>query len=254
MSQFSVIWKGLVDKLSMSFKRFRELYNSVPEFKGKEVPIVINNRDTLHHLSELVEKLKQFGYHKIIVLDNQSTYPPLLEYYQNASIRVVYLNQNIGPYALWQSDLFEEIRHDYYVYTDSDILPIENCPPDFINHFKDILDRYTSLEKVGFSLKIDDLPSFFPFKEDVLAHEIKFQECSQDEQVYFAPIDTTFALYRPDAFGGWRIPAARTKYPYTARHAPWYIDPNQLPDDMKYYLVHTERITHWTEKLQSQIK
>ena len=45
------------------------------------VPIFINARDRLGVLKKLIDWLLDAGYRNLIILDNNSTYPPLLEYY-----------------------------------------------------------------------------------------------------------------------------------------------------------------------------
>lgn len=47
------------------------------------VPIFINSRDRLGVLKKLIDWLLDAGYRNLIILDNNSTYPPLLEYYNN---------------------------------------------------------------------------------------------------------------------------------------------------------------------------
>ena len=46
----------------------------------RDVPIFINARDRLGVMKKLIDWLLDAGYRKLIILDNRSTYPPLLEY------------------------------------------------------------------------------------------------------------------------------------------------------------------------------
>lgn len=48
----------------------------------KKTPIIINNFNRLSTTVQLIDALKQRGYNNIHILDNQSTYPPLLEFYK----------------------------------------------------------------------------------------------------------------------------------------------------------------------------
>ncbi|TAG24335.1 MAG: glycosyltransferase family 2 protein [Cytophagia bacterium] len=171
----------------------------------------------------------------IVILDNASTYPPLLEYYKNCPHRVVLLGKNAGYMALWESPIFEEFKNDFYVYTDPDLLPIAQCPKDFMEVFLKLLAENADIKKVGFSLKIDDLPDCFPKKQEIVAIESKYWQRKRSEWAYDAPIDTTFALYRPGAKGDHRAKGLRTVYPYVARHLPWYLDPQNLPEEEIYY-------------------
>ena len=113
-----------------------------------DIPIFINSRDRLHPLRQLVDWFLRAGYRRIYVLDNDSTYPPLLEYYRQLdehepSVRVLRLRRNIGHTALWDSGVLEIMQIDTpYVYTDSDVVPTEECPSDILADLLGILRKY----------------------------------------------------------------------------------------------------------------
>jgi hypothetical protein len=52
--------------------------------------------------------------------------------------------------------------------------------------------------------------------------------------VFYAAIDTTFAMYRPGA-NPRPLDAAHTGAPYVARHAPWYSNPLALTEEDAFY-------------------
>ena len=60
------------------------------------VPIIINCRDRLGSLVELVDYLERAGQDRIYLLDNDSAYPPLLEYLAHSPHEVVRLGRNAG--------------------------------------------------------------------------------------------------------------------------------------------------------------
>jgi hypothetical protein len=214
----------------------------------KKIPIIINNRNRLTYLHQLIENLESRGYSNIYIIDNNSSYPPLLEYYKQCQYKVYRLDRNVGYLALWKTDIYKTFIKDFYVYTDSDVVPIEECPDDFMKLFLTTLKKYKFAEKVGFSLKIDDLPDCFSRKNEVLEWEKQFYEKKIDDLLYLAPIDTTFALYRP--FVKKEVKHShqifRTAYPYSARHLPWYLDSNDLPYEERYYNENSSTSTHWT--------
>lgn len=215
----------------------------------KDVPIIINSYNRLEYLKILIDCMNSRGYHNLYILDNLSNYGPLLDFYRKSDLRIFYLNENIGQKALWLTTVYELFKDDYYVYTDPDIIPDESCPNDFMLKFKHALDAYPNLQKVGFSLKIDDLPDCYFPKAEVISHESKFWEKKLDDDLYDAVVDTTFALYRPLAEGDWLLPGARTAPPYTARHLPWYNDSLKLSKEEKYYrksLLKTHEVSHWS--------
>lgn len=218
----------------------------------KNIPIIINNFNQLTYLKKLVSFLEEKGYNNIYIIDNASTYPQLLEYYSTSKHEVIYLKENIGYKALWETSLFKKFRNSYYVYTDPDVLPIEDCPDNFLEYFYNLLQKYKRAQKVGFSLKIDDLPSCFKNKGQVIKWEKNFWNKELDTNIYSAPIDTTFALYRPFAHGEANFVELniRTGYPYQARHLPWYNNSEKLTDEQLYYISQCNKITHWTEKMK----
>jgi hypothetical protein len=217
----------------------------------KQIPIIINNFNRLDSMKKLIDSLEKRGYKNIFIIDNRSTYPPLLEYYKTCRYTVFRLNQNIGMTALWKSDIYKRFRNDFFVYTDSDIVPIEECPDDFLLFFLNTLKKYNLAQKVGFSLKIDDLPDCYAMKEDVIFWEKQFFKRKRDDFLYWAPIDTTFALYRPRGkrkHARYNIEMYRTAFPYMARHLPWYVDSENPDEENRYYIKQTFIKTSWSKK------
>ena len=215
---------------------------------SKKIPIIINNRNRITFLLELIKNLEKRGYFNIYIIDNNSSYLPLLEYYKNCPYHVYRLDKNVGYLALWKTDIYKTFIKDFYVYTDSDVVPIDECPDDFMDFFLTTIKKYKSVEKVGFSLKIDDLPDSFSKRNKVIEWEQRFYEKKVDELLYLAPIDTTFALYRPfiNKEEKYSHQTFRTAFPYSARHLPWYIDSSNLTEEENYYIENATTSTHWT--------
>lgn len=215
----------------------------------KNIPIIINNYNRLTYLKSLINSLTRRGYTNIYILDNKSTYPPLLEYYKSCPFTVIHLSGNLGYKALWESDVFNQFKGSYYVYTDSDMEINPDCPDDFMLHFLNILKRYPLSQKVGFGLQIDDLPDHFINKEKVVEHESRFWTREVEPGIYKADIDTTFALYRPYCKGVASIyqEVYRTGKPYIIKHLPWYVDTNNMSDEELYYVNNISQSTHWSK-------
>jgi hypothetical protein len=213
------------------------------------IPVIINNFNRYTCLVNLVEWLEESGLNNIFIIDNCSTYSKLLEYYKKTNHIVFRLNQNIGHLSLWKTHLFRLFRKDYYIYTDPDILPINECPSTFLKYFLSILDNYPEYDKVGFGLKIDDLPDSYVLKKEVVSWEKQYWEKEIASQIFDAKIDTTFALYRPGKAGGAELSALRTGFPYIARHVPWYLDADKLSEEEMYYLEHANLSSTWYKRI-----
>lgn len=220
----------------------------------KSVPIFINCRDRLEPLLSLLNYLERTDHDEIYLLDNDSAYPPLLEYFAATPHRVIRLGRNVGRLALWDANVLTELNvTGMFVFSDPDIIPDADCPLDAIEYFAEILDRYPQRAKVGFGLRIDDLPDSYRFKNEVVVWESQFWERQLAPRLYDAPIDTTFALYRgpmPDGFerSNEFERSIRTGYPYVARHTPWYCDDRSLSDDETFYRKRAEGsdVNHWS--------
>jgi hypothetical protein len=222
---------------------------------AESVPVFINCRDRVSALGPLIDYLERAGCGRIVLLDNGSTYPPLLEFYERTPHEVVRLGDNLGHTSLWGGELVERLgATGQFVFTDPDIVPIDECPLDAIDYFGEVLDRYPGYSKAGFGLKIDDLPDHFEHKPRVLLWESRFRGCRLAPRLYEAPIDTTFALYRTAGEHSPRS-AIRTGYPYLARHTTWYLDSANLPKEERYYREHarTEILTWGREEITPRL-
>jgi glycosyltransferase involved in cell wall biosynthesis len=214
------------------------------------IPIIINSFNRLTCLKQAIAayESKQLP-NPIIIIDNGSSYGPLLEYYKTLSYEIIMLGRNLGHEALWKSGLYaNRFNKGYFVYTDPDVVLIEECPSDIIHHMYNIMQRYPKFLKLGLGLKIDDLPDHFPNKEAVISWEKQFWDTQFEPGVYKADIDTTFALHDPRQRSAWAR-SFRTGHPYMARHTTWYLDPHNLPEDEIFYKNVDKTITHWSRTL-----
>lgn len=173
-----------------------------------------------------------------VIVDNNSTYPKLLEYYEHCPHIVERLQLNYGP-SLYHTGLLEKyglsVRENNrrYIMTDPD-LDLSGIPKDFLHILHLGLDRHEFATKAGFSLEIDNIPDS-PMKDRIMAHEKIAWAYKLDDLFYNAKIDTTFALYRTCYED---LPAVRTDRPYTAIHIPWLYTKDNFPEDELYYFSH----------------
>ncbi|MBW3520795.1 glycosyltransferase family 2 protein [Chryseobacterium sp. NKUCC03_KSP] len=216
------------------------------------IPVIIINFNQLYYLEKLITFLLERKFENIIIIDNQSSYPPLLEYYKRIEDQTTihYLDENLGHKVFYQKpELFDQYAKGYYFLTDADIVPNENLPENFPSKMLTILDTYfRATTKVGMALRIDDIPDSFPLKNEVLSWEQQFWQSELEPQVYKASIDTTFALYKPGYFYEEQkdfIKGIRIAGSYTSMHGGWYKDMNNLTEEEEFYQRTANSSSSW---------
>jgi hypothetical protein len=185
-----------------------------------------------------------------IILDNNSDYPPLLEWYEGCPFKVERMHLNYGNCVLYTSGILEKYNiHGGYIYTDPD-LDLSGIPKDFLHVLQTGLDRYSWADKCGFSLDINNLPDN-ELTQDVLKWETGYWSNKLDEMYFKAPIDTTFALFRTRMHS---FECLRTDKPYCARHVPWHWTKTNIPDDERYYINSiSSDFNHYSNQLKKLI-
>lgn len=245
-----------------------------------KIPCFIISYNRLTYLRSCIEALKKDDRLKLIVLDNNSTYPPLLEYFKDPifdeeNIILARSIYNFGYRILWESDEIKKTFRHYidegpYLVTDCDILPPwPNIEPtnknDWLSKLLEGLEKYPEINKIGLGLRKHDIYDS-KLRHEVNNHENSlFKEEVGDPEFIKMPVDTTLAIYRQGYFH-WSIfgtdsplfePATkgclsmRTKGPdYEAIHIPWYeSEKYRQSEEHQFYLNSIKPgSTHWTER------
>lgn len=204
----------------------------------------------------LCENLADIGC-EVIIIDNGSIYPPLLEWYKNCPFKLYQLPNHYGHKSLWQSGIINEHKDENYIVTDHD-LDISNVPSNFIQLLVNELYK-TDRIKSGLSLKIDDLPKN-SYSDEVIKWETKFWLTQRTAgNFFYSDIDTTLAVYSAERLakvttdeGFFR--AIRSPKEYECKHLPWYNIPGQLSEEEQFYADHIKRDAYWTRKLKEHTK
>lgn len=205
-----------------------------------KIPVIINNRNLLTWPKAMLEEIKRFeNVGDIWIVDNASTYGPLVEWMSGSPCKILRLAENMGHTAPWFSGLIHSLKSEYYVVTDGD-LDLSNIPDDILRVLKDKLDNSPSLGKIGLGLDWRSVPNTSPYFNHMLKHEQlrwKKSEVINDVFVDIA-VDTTFALYnRPDYFIG----GGSLSHPYVARHIPWEIVDINENQEFKFYIENASK-------------
>ena len=198
-------------------------------------PIVINNRNRLTTTKKMVEHLFVLNpKQEIIILDNESSYQPLIDWYKEVDKKVdIRYLKNEGHLAIWATGIYKELG-EYFIYTDSDLELNQNMPDDYQSVMYNLLQKY-EMNKVALAIKIDDLPNNYRYKNQVIRNEGRWWLEQVEPDVYKADTDTTFALMRnigDNTYRSLRI----AKNDFICRHIPFYIDLDNLDEEEKYYI------------------
>lgn len=207
-------------------------------------PIVINNRNRLTTTKKMVEDLLRLDPDAtIIILDNGSTYQPLLDWYQVCKAVVHYL-PNYGHLALWVGQYCKYLP-EYFIYTDSDIELNPNMPADYQEQMIAAMKRH-NVFKCACALSIEDIPDHYFLKTDALQNERGWWQNELEPNIFQAHTDTTFAMWyntKNHFYDSIRIAGD-----FTAKHTPWYINMHDLNDEEMFVTMHSETPTQFTTK------
>jgi len=185
-----------------------------------KVSVIINNRDLLTWPKEMVEKIKCYeNVGDIFIIDNNSTYEPLLKWYDTKPCEIIKLDKNIGHTAPWDCGVVNDIN-GYYVVSDPD-LGINETPNNTLTYLVEKLEKL-KIPKIGLGLRWDLTPIDSPYYFHIINYERKRFNNSQviDGIHVNVPMDTTFALYSEKKYF---IGGGCTEGDYMAKHYPWYL-------------------------------
>lgn len=212
------------------------------------LPVFVIVRDRFEQLKATVSQLEKGEGIDLVLVDNQSTYEPTVEWLKASPHKVIYLAENVGHHSPWAAGLVP--TNSFYAVTDPDVKLVDECPTDWPAVMVDLLQRFPDQNKVGVSLRLDNLPDHYFLKNGVIEWENQFWSPVQsyiknDVPVYAAAIDTTLAMYKGNSSPA-IVPALRTGWPYTAEHLAWYVNSAELTEDEIYYRTHAHRgVASW---------
>jgi len=221
------------------------------------IPIFIITRDRLTTLQRSIASYLKLVDVEIILLDNGSTYPPLLEWMNSCGFKIIRNPTPTGTFrdiSQWIGETIKEYMNsspsEFYIVTDPDI-ELCNPSPELLTYYKAVLGAYSAAACVGPMLRIDDLPECFHFRDQMIhSHMIQFWDETKHKRILFrnvniqpAWIDTTFAMYRKNFYFRRLNIGIRVHDPYWAWHLDWYMDTLNLTPEQQYYKDHATDIS-----------
>jgi FkbM family methyltransferase len=218
-----------------------------------DIPIVIVAYNQLTYIRNMVFQCLPLT-KKIYIIDNKSTYEPLLSWYKEEtpkfkSIELIRNKGNEG-HLTWKKYISR--FPDEYIITDPDLYFNPKMPPNSIDILSNIGKKYNA-EIIGLALDISDHNDFISktaFGQTIYAWESKFWKNkinnTDDIDIYQAAIDTTFALRSKSRKNGKSL---RVAGDFTSKHMPWYTeDKSPIPisyEEKVAYLVNNKSNNYW---------
>lgn len=192
-----------------------------------QIPIVIIAWNNLFFVRKFIDQIRGWPY-PIMILDNNSSYQPLLDYYRvlkaelKDRLTLYLLDQNYG-HEVYKKRM--DLLPSVYVISDPDLELNPAMPADVVKHLMTISNRY-GLRKIGLALDISEPEKFIEGSYGKLVHGIesgyyKNQIEDPDYTLYIAPTDTTFCLINTENDENRNL---RVGGPFIAKHLPWYHD------------------------------
>lgn len=206
-----------------------------------KIPVIINNCNLLTWTRAMIERIYRYNdVGEVIIIDNGSTYQPLLEWYETNPCRII-RTANVGHKAPWITGEVKELTkdHEYYVVTDPD-LDLSGTPDDTLQYLQEKLVE-SELPKLGLMLDLQAV------KPDMLYHRyLHWYERGRrmsspiiNDVMTRLTVDTTFAIY-PAACQQYFVGGGSVMPPYQAKHMPWLYTRETIKEDpeYQYYLDH----------------
>lgn len=216
-----------IKKHPFSSLLFEPLKTGNPLIK-KNMPAIIIGYNQFTYIKNMIEQLEKFT-NDIIVIDNNSSYKPLLDYYENDFKYTLLRQKTNGGHTIYTDRYIQNLVGDFYILTDPDLEFNSKLPANFIQVLIDVSHHFGA-HRVGLALCVDspDIRTDIQFHGHTIKewesqfwkHPLSYPD-NPTLQLYDAAIDTTFCLINKRPKNQLHI---RIAGDYTCFHLPWHKD------------------------------
>lgn len=226
------------------------------------IPVIIIAYNQLTYIRNMVYQCLPLT-DKIYIIDNASTYEPLIDYYENEipklkSVELIRHPENGGSHV-WKKYL--HLFPDEYIITDPDLLFNPKMPTNVISILSNLRKKF-DVAVVGLALDISNHHDFtdarcsghciYDFEMQYWKNKIQ----SEPEEIYEAKVATTFALHSrendlelvPVNTFNYRKKSLRVAGEFTCRHIPWYRyekSPLPIPIEERSVYLENKKFGYW---------
>lgn len=229
------------------------------------IPVFIPTFNNPTYLTNFIKQLEQQSVNNIIVVDNNSTYPPMKKCLSTIEkkYKVIRLDQNFGPHYILRIKQFYQSLPELFCLSDPDLEFSASLPVDFINELK-IISEDHKIGKVGLALEIPSSEEvvhskmFLDEKQvDIVEYEQQFWtnnigKNQTGDDLYRTTLDTTFALYNKTYFNPEdRYQAIRVAGKFTTKHLG-SLSNSIVPESERNYYKSLARFSYFGGNLDSE--
>jgi glycosyltransferase involved in cell wall biosynthesis len=228
------------------------------------IPIYIPTFNNPTYLLNFIKQLEKNDAKNLVVIDNDSTYPPMKECLSiiEQKYKVVRLDQNFGPHYILRNKQFYQSLPELFCLSDPDLEFSTSLPVDFINELK-IISEVHKVGKVGLALEFssEDVMHSELFLDGQKVGAIEYEQQfwtnnigknQTGDDLYRTTLDTTFALYNKTYFDPEdRYTAIRVAGKFTAKHLG-SLSNSIVPKSESIYYKSLTRYSYFGGKLDSE--
>jgi hypothetical protein len=227
-------------------------------------PIYIPSFNNPTYLLNFIKQLEKNGAKDIVVIDNNSTYPPMKECLSiiDQKYKVIRLDQNFGPHYILRNKQFYQSLPELFCLSDPDLEFSTSLPVDFINELKIISEVY-KVGKVGLALEFssEDVMHSELFLDGQKVGAVEYEQQfwtnnigknQTGDDLFATTLDTTFALYNKTYFDPEdRYTAIRVAGKFTAKHLG-SLSKSIVPESESSYYKSLTRYSYFGGNLDSE--
>lgn len=229
-------------------------FSSLAAATTADVPVYIPTFNNPTYTNHMVRQLQDWGCRTIVLMDNASTLPEMLDLLDavKKDVRVISLPENRGPQDVVLSDSNYPLLPDVFCVTDPDLAFNAEMPADFLYELLMLTHKH-QVGKAGLALDLSDRHLMRKETFTIAGGHYRIWEweaqfwtqpvgaIDDGSAVFRANVDTTFALYNKQFFRRETFyDAVRLSGRYTCRHLPWYRD-TRLPASEETFYRTTQR-------------
>ncbi len=229
------------------------------------VPTIIISYNNGTYVKNLTHQLNNYKIIPIVIDNNSSsdiTKKILLDLENSGSAHIARSRKNYGHMVGFLKPIYN-LLPELFCYTDPDISLNKNLPQNFVSTLSDLTVEF-QVFKAGFALSLKSdgplkalslhschyRPIYYEATLSIQEFESRYwtlRLAHNDLEIYAAPIDTTFALYRKSNYIGNFYTGVRVAGDYCSVHLPWFKDADTLSESERATYKKTSISSNWIE-------